>query len=73
MYSREIAKVRRENKTCKQCGCGGKLECHHTIQPNWTRIIDVIREELLDPNKLVMYCHNCHAAHTKAQRAQKTK
>jgi hypothetical protein len=71
MYSRELNLFKKEHKTCAECGCSGKMEIHHLRRPNWDKIVQIIREELLDSNHLQALCSTHHAAHTKAQKSQK--
>ena len=46
-----------------------KLEVHHKRSPNWQRIFEVIREELLvDPVELECMCKECHGKHHEQER-----
>jgi 5-methylcytosine-specific restriction endonuclease McrA len=69
MRAREIQAVRRrDNNTCRQCGkkhsvAKGKevkVQIHHSVKPNWDRIITAVREELLNPENMFAVCKECH-------------
>jgi len=77
MRAREIHTVRkRDNNTCCEChrkqtmakGHELKVQVHHTRKPDWARICQVVREELLDPANMKCLCEECHAKeHAKDQ------
>jgi uncharacterized protein with PIN domain len=72
-FSREFNKFRKEYKFCSKCHASGKLELHHTKRPDWDRIINVIREEILNTAHLIALCPKCHEVITKEQRATSKK
>lgn len=70
MRSRERATVLKgDNRTCRIChskasvakGKECKVEVHHIELIDWSRIIKYIRENLLDPEQIVL-CKTCHKA-----------
>ncbi len=63
----------------RTCRCGAKasvargkvvkVEGHHKVQPNWERIVQVIREELLvPPEEWEILCVDCHKKESEGQR-----
>jgi hypothetical protein len=49
-----------KNKKCEKCGSDVKMQCHHEGGINWDRVINVIREELLNAAKYRALCKDCH-------------
>lgn len=78
LWSRESTAVRkRDGNTCVTCGrkqsqAKGrevKIEVHHKREPNWERIINTIREELLQtPEDMICLCKECHKEHHAKER-----
>lgn len=69
LRAREVHAVRKRDKnTCTICnrkqtmakGHELKVQVHHTKKPNWERIYQVVREELLDPAYMKCLCVECH-------------
>jgi 5-methylcytosine-specific restriction endonuclease McrA len=76
--SREKNKVLKDaNRTCCQCGAKqsrakGKevyVEVHHVNKINREKIVEVIRQEILDVPQIVL-CKACHKAETEKERAK---
>ncbi len=70
LRSRERSKaLKNADYRCENCGDKQskvkgkevKLEVHHPFGINWKRIIEVVREELLQtPDRLQVLCKPCH-------------
>ena len=71
LRSRErAAALKLADKRCAVCGTKAtakkaapvKVEAHHMRQPDWARVHNVIREELLQfPTDYLVLCRPCHA------------
>ena len=60
---------KRDGNSCRICGrkhsvakgMEVKIQVHHTVKPNWDRIIQAVREELLNQEVMICLCEQCHA------------
>lgn len=79
LRSRERAKVLKDSGyRCARCGVKKstakgkevKIEIHHTGDgiTMWQKIYDIIRAELLNPDKMEPLCEKCHDLETEKQR-----
>ena len=63
LYSRERAEaLKRDGRRCRACGCKDLLEVHHLDGSGIDEITELIYKRLLNLDRLITLCMDCHAA-----------